>query len=135
MANLQTCSRCKSEVDISYFGLNTKKLPYKTCVNCTSKAMTPRPLKRTDTDFVDDSISTATPGTNITEAITYKRSLPIDATDVATLLGLHKYKTNLHELVMKYWKRGDLMSFQDTQNKLQQEGIKFVTVKSPDEKS
>ena len=87
MANLQICSRCKSEVDISFFGLNRKKQPYKTCVNCRSKAMTPRPLKRTDTDFVDDNISTATPDTNTTETITYKRSLPIDATDVAALLG------------------------------------------------
>ena len=93
MANLQTRSRCKSEVEISFFGLNRKMQPYKTCVNCRSKAMTPRPLKRTDTDFVDDNISTATPDTNNTETITYKRSLPIDATDVAALLGLNKYKT------------------------------------------
>ena len=37
MANLQKCSRCKSEIDISYFGLNRKREPYKTCVNCRSK--------------------------------------------------------------------------------------------------
>ena len=37
MANLKTCSRCKSEIDISYFGINRKKEPYKTCVNCRSK--------------------------------------------------------------------------------------------------
>ena len=134
MANLQICSRCKSEVDVSFFGLNRKKQPYKTCVNCRSKAMTPQPLKRTDTDFVDDSVSTATPDTNNTETITYKQSLPIDATDVAALLGLNKYKTNLHDLVMKYWKRGDPMGFRTTYSKLQQEGVKFETTKSPDEK-
>ena len=37
MANLKTCSRCKSEIDISYVGINRKKEPYKTCVNCRSK--------------------------------------------------------------------------------------------------
>ena len=62
MANLQKCSRCKSEIDISYFGLNRKKQPYTTCVNCRSKVKRPcTQLKRSDTDFVDDTISTTTP--------------------------------------------------------------------------
>ena len=62
MANLQKCSRCKSEIDVSYFGLNRKKQPYKTCVNCRSKVKKTSctQLKRTDTDFVDDTISTTT---------------------------------------------------------------------------
>ena len=34
MENLRQCSRCKSNIDISYFGLNRKKEPYKTCDNC-----------------------------------------------------------------------------------------------------
>ena len=34
MANLMKCSRCKSEIDISYFGMNRTKEPYKTCDNC-----------------------------------------------------------------------------------------------------
>ena len=38
MANLQRCSRCKSEIDISFFGLNRKKQPYKTCINCRNTA-------------------------------------------------------------------------------------------------
>ena len=37
MANLRKCSRCKSEIDISYFGMNRKKEPYKTCDNCRKK--------------------------------------------------------------------------------------------------
>ena len=37
MANLQKCSRCKSEIDISYFGMNRKKEPYKTGDNCRNK--------------------------------------------------------------------------------------------------
>ncbi len=37
MANLQKCSRCKSILDISYFGLNRKKQAYKTCQNCRNK--------------------------------------------------------------------------------------------------
>ena len=34
MANLRVCSRCKSNIDISYFGMSRKKEPYKTCNNC-----------------------------------------------------------------------------------------------------
>ena len=37
MENLRQCSRCKSNIDISYFGLNRKKEPYKTCDNCRDK--------------------------------------------------------------------------------------------------
>lgn len=37
MANLKTCSRCKSNIDISFFGLSRKKEPYKTCDNCRNK--------------------------------------------------------------------------------------------------
>ena len=37
MANLMKCSRCKSEIDISYFGMNRTKEPYKTCGNCRNK--------------------------------------------------------------------------------------------------
>ena len=34
MDNLMKCSRCKSNVDVSYIGLNRKKKPYTTCDNC-----------------------------------------------------------------------------------------------------
>ena len=91
------CSRCKSEIDISFFGLDRKKQPYKTCDTCRSKAMKQHtPLKRTETHFVDDNVSTATPGTSESPEqeppkMAHKRSIPIDATDVATLLGLNKY--------------------------------------------
>jgi hypothetical protein len=37
MAKLIKCSRCKSEIDDSYFGLNRKKELYKTCINCRKK--------------------------------------------------------------------------------------------------
>ena len=37
MANLQQCSRCKSTIDISYFGLNRKKNPYEMCDTCRNK--------------------------------------------------------------------------------------------------
>ena len=120
MANLQKCSRCKSEVDISYFGLNRKKQPYKTCEKCRSMKKT-QPIKRTDIDFVDDNVSTTTPDTSEPPEhdppkMAYKRSIPIDATDVAALLGLNKYKTNLHEIVMKYWERGFPIKFRDTRD-------------------
>ena len=37
MENLMTCSRCKHNVDVYYFGLNRKKKPYKTCDNCRNQ--------------------------------------------------------------------------------------------------
>ena len=63
MANLKTCSRCKSEIDISYVGLNRKKETYNTCVNCRSKPKnTSITLKRSDTDFVDAGDTVRTEG-------------------------------------------------------------------------
>ena len=73
MANLKTCSRCKSEIDISYFGINRKKEPYKTCVNCRSKPKkTSITLKRSDTDFVDGSVSSNTNHSNTTNTDDWK---------------------------------------------------------------
>ena len=58
MANLRKCSRCKSEVDISYFGMNRKKEPYKTCDNCRNKNKTISKPTHTDTNVItiDDEI-------------------------------------------------------------------------------
>ena len=75
MANLQKCSRCKSTIDISFFGLNRKNEPNKTCVNCRSTANMKSitcintdaiPLKRSDVDFVDGSFSDSTNPTSTT---------------------------------------------------------------------
>ena len=41
MANLQKCSRCKSTIDISFFGMNRKKEPYKTCDTSRNKKNKP----------------------------------------------------------------------------------------------
>ena len=40
MENLMTCSRCKSNVDVSHFGLNRNNKSYKTCDNCRNKQRT-----------------------------------------------------------------------------------------------
>ena len=139
MANLQRCSKCKSEQELKYFSINKKGQYYKTCDMCRDKRLANKVnLKRTDTDFVDyDNVSTTTPDIteeeHAQEQKKYKRSIPIDATDVAAILGLNKYKTNLHEIVMKYWERGFPLKFHETQDKLQKEGIKFVSVKTSDE--
>jgi len=61
MANLQVCSRCKSNIDISYFGTSRKKEPYKTCESCRNK------IKQA-----------------VTNEVKYKPSVPIDATDIAS---------------------------------------------------
>jgi len=37
MANLRTCSRCKSTIDESYFSINRKKELYKTCDTCRNR--------------------------------------------------------------------------------------------------
>ena len=37
MANLRTCSRCKSTIDESYFSINRKKEYYKTCDTCRNR--------------------------------------------------------------------------------------------------
>ena len=51
MANLQTCSRCKSETDVSFFGLNRKKQPYKTCDNCRSNSMKTSKIKQVEQHY------------------------------------------------------------------------------------
>ena len=147
MAELRKCGRCRSEIELKYFDVNRKGTHNKTCTTCLSKKKRTKPLSknptdvttRTDIDITDDNISTTTPDTSETHEqeppkMAYKLSIPIDATDVATLLGLNKYQTNLHELVMKYWKRGDPVDFLDTKSKLKQEGIEFANTKTSDEK-
>ena len=71
MANLQRCSKCKSEQELKYFSLNKKGQYYKTCDNCRNKRLTNKVnLKRTDTDFVDyDNVSTTTPETSEEEQL------------------------------------------------------------------
>ena len=83
----------------------------------------PAPLKRTDIDFVDGVVSTDIDinsthvkktdeevATTVSESDVideqYKHRCSIDATDIATLVGQHKHKTNLCTLAMKYWERG-----------------------------
>jgi hypothetical protein len=65
MANLQQCSRCKSTIDISFFGLNRKKVPYKTCDNCRNK--------RTKANIVDVQV----PSTKTPSFLEHYVSLPI----------------------------------------------------------
>jgi len=37
MAELRKCSRCRSEIKITFFGINRKGEPYKTCDTCRNK--------------------------------------------------------------------------------------------------
>ena len=69
MANLRKCSCCKSEIDISFFGVNRKKEPYKTCDTCRSNKQKKRDaLKRTDVDFVDGSANAMPDTPQVAEA-------------------------------------------------------------------
>ena len=38
MAELKKCSRCRSEIELKYFGINRKGEPYKTCETCRNKS-------------------------------------------------------------------------------------------------
>ena len=59
MANLRKCSRCKSEIDISYFGMNRKKEPYKTCDNCRNKLnKTNKPTPLSDSENTSTTAET-----------------------------------------------------------------------------
>ena len=62
MTNLQECTRCKSTIDISYFGMNRKHEPYKTCYNCRDKNQKTRKLTHTppSSDIEDKSTATET---------------------------------------------------------------------------
>lgn len=52
MANLQKCSKCKSEQDIKYFSINKKGQPYKTCDSCRNK----RVQSKTDKDVINNTL-------------------------------------------------------------------------------
>ena len=118
MANLQRCSKCKSEQEIKYFSINKKGQHYKTCDHCRNKRQQSQPEAPQTKPFIRNFIS----------------SISIDATDIATLLGLHRYQTNLFELVMKYWKRGFTTDFLEIREELVERDIEFVEVPKADEK-
>ena len=52
MSNLCKCTRCKSTIDISYFGMNRKKEPYKTCDNCRNKTKQTKSCNRNRNRFM-----------------------------------------------------------------------------------
>ena len=75
MVDLQRCSKCKSEQEIKYFSINKKGQYYKTCDHCRLKRQKSQPETPQTKPFIRKFI----------------RSISIDATDIATLLGLHRY--------------------------------------------
>lgn len=58
MTELKKCSRCRSEIELKYFGINRKGEPYKTCDNCRNKK---KNVKVTQEE--NDNASTTTPDT------------------------------------------------------------------------
>ena len=122
MTELRKCARCRSETQFKYFTINRKGEYNKTCDKCLIKKRTTKPILPSD------------PIKQEPHKTTDKETIPIDATDVGALLGLHKYRTNLHEIVMKYWKRISLLDFLDTQSRLIQVGVTCVDTKTSDEK-
>ena len=73
MTELRKCARCRSEILLKYFAINRKGERNKTCETCLSKIRKTKqvstvpsdfnPLRRIDTDFVEDNVSTTTPDT------------------------------------------------------------------------
>ena len=85
MTNLRKCTRCNSEIDISYFGMNRKKEPYKTCDNCRNKHNT----TSNPTPPLSDSENTST--TTETQSITdakYNIVMDVEATGLIKKRGL-----------------------------------------------
>ena len=82
MANLQKCSRCKSEVDVSFFGLNRKKQPYKTCETCRNK----RPvIKHTDSvKTIQNALNLIATATQHLECLITDEATPSDTDNKST---------------------------------------------------
>jgi DNA polymerase III alpha subunit (gram-positive type) len=79
MENLRKCSRCKSEIDLSYFGMSRKKEPYKTCDKCRNK--------RLSSSCLNDNITE-----DITKKCIIKEDLTHSDTDSVKLLVENKSK-------------------------------------------
>ena len=58
MAELRKCSRCRSDIELKYFGINRKGEPSKTCDTCITKK---KQLKVKQEEH--DTASTRTPDT------------------------------------------------------------------------
>ena len=79
MSELKKCSRCRSEIELKYFAINRKGEYNKTCETCLNKTRkTKQPLKRTDTDFVDDDKSTTAETNSMSEPIDEKYIIVMD---------------------------------------------------------
>ena len=79
MSELKKCSRCRSEIQLKYFAMNRKGEYNKTCETCLNKTRkTKQPLKRTDTDFVDEDKSTTAETNSISEPIDEKYIIVMD---------------------------------------------------------
>ena len=82
MANLQKCSRCKSEVDISYFGLNRKPQPYKTCETCRNNRSV---IKQTDSaNTIQNALTLIATATQQLEGIVTDEATPSDTDNKST---------------------------------------------------
>ena len=50
----------------------------------------------------------------------------IDCSDVAVLVGLHKYNTDVYSLVMKYWMRSNYNDYNKTYDKIHVEPVEEI---------
>ena len=50
----------------------------------------------------------------------------IDSSDVAVIVGLHKYNTDVYSLVMKYWMRSDYNDYNKTYDKIHVEPVEEI---------
>ena len=84
MANLQKCSKCKSDQELKYFSINKKGQPYKTCDNCRNKRE-----PASDNQSVLDAIKLMTDATHkLEETIKDTPSSSSDIEDKSTTLDL-----------------------------------------------
>ena len=75
MANLQKCSKCKSEQELKYFSINKKGQPYKTCDNCRNKRL----HSSSDKTIIADAVRAIKKATETLESIMKEDA---DASDI-----------------------------------------------------
>lgn len=75
MANLQKCSKCKSEQELKYFSINKKGQPYKTCDNCRNKRL----HSSSDKTIIADAVRAIKKATETLECIIKEDA---DASDI-----------------------------------------------------
>ena len=105
MTELRKRARCRSEILLKYVAINRKGEHNKTCETCLNKIRKTKPvstvpLKRTDTDFVDDNVSTTTPDTSEEEEPMHKQYIIVRDCETNGLINSRALQPSANNLTM-----------------------------------